>query len=88
MPTRQSRNSCALHPTSPHLQVVGQAVCVGKVEQGAEDGGAHVLDVDAALVPLLHGARQQGAEHGRACLCRGGWLVAGEHNWQQGRITV
>lgn len=49
------------HPT--YLQIVGQAVCVGKVEQRLEHRGPHILDVDSALVPLSHGARQQRTEH-------------------------
>ncbi len=52
-------------PPHTHLQVLGQRVGVGEEEQGAEDGGPHVLDVDARSVPLAHRPGEQRAEHGR-----------------------
>ena len=43
-----------------------QAVGVDKVQQGAEDWPAHVLNGDHALHALAHLAIEQRVEHGRA----------------------
>ena len=50
----------------PHRVHLGQAVGVDKVQEGAEDGAAHVLDRDNALHSLAHLAVEQRMEHRRA----------------------